>query len=296
MHHMSIVLLFNPHSGRGKGTRAARAIAAHLRAQQTHVIEITLERSLNQEDLLHKLDGARALIAVGGDGTVSFAAPAAGRANVPIYHLPLGTENLFSREFGMSAKPDAISRALSRFQVTRIDLATCRGKTVLLVASFGPDASIIHRLAHRRTGAISHRAYITPVLMELRDLTTTRHRVTVDGKVLTCEKPSIVIVANSRQYAGRLNPANNARMDDGLLDVAIMPFRSRARLIAWAGELRFARTTAHRHMHHAQGTHVHVEALDAPLVGQIDGEMLDTTPSREAHIVIQPSAVPVLVP
>ncbi len=293
---MTIVLLFNPHSGRGKGTQAAQTIAAHLRAQKKHVVEIRLERALNQDDLVHKLQGARALIAIGGDGTVSFAAPAAGLANVPIYHLPLGTENLFSREFAMTANPDTISRALSRYKTKRIDLATCCGKTMLLVASFGPDASIIHRLARRRTGAISHRAYITPVLQELRNLTTTRHRVTIDGKVLDCPDPSIVLVANSRQYAGRLNPANTAEMDDGLLDVAVLPFRSHARLLAWAAELRFARKTAQRHMHRARGTHIRIESLDAPLVGQIDGEVLETTPENQAEIRIQPDVLSVLLP
>ena len=292
---MPIVLLFNPKSGRGKGIAATREIAEHLRAQDTQIVEVELARTLTQADFARTLEGARALIAIGGDGTVSFAAPAVAQTNVPIYHLPLGTENLFSREFAMNANPDAISKALSCFRVKRVDLARCNNQTMLLVASFGPDASIIHRLAKKRKGAISHRTYLTPIVSELRHLTFTRHRVTVDGQEMTCDHPSIVIVANSRQYAARLDPAQDAKMDDGLLDVAILPYTTRANLIAWAGQLKFARSRARKRMHYQQGRHVTVESIDRPLIAQIDGEAISCE-SNKADVTINPGALPVLLP
>ncbi|MCH7792007.1 MAG: hypothetical protein IID31_06985 [Planctomycetes bacterium] len=300
---MHLVLVYNAQSGRGRGRAAATAAADHLRSSGHDVTSVQLSPALTQADLIERVRGAGALIAMGGDGTVSFVVGAAVAADVPIYHAPLGTENLFAREFQMRVDPEAIGRAVNAGRVRRIDLARCAGRQVLLVVSFGPDAGVIHRLARARRGAISHRAYAGPILAELRELAFTRHKVTVDGTALECAEPSIVIVANCRQYAGRLDPARDARMDDGLLDVVILPYRTRAGLVAWAPRLRFGPEALRKNILRLRGEHVRVEAIDGPLVGQIDGEAMQPTtlapgeaPPVLADITIEPGVVPVLLP
>ncbi len=298
---MHLVLVFNAQSGRGRGRAAATAAADHLRSAGHDVTSVQLSPELTQADLIERARGAGALIAMGGDGTVSFVVGAAVAADVPIYHAPLGTENLFAREFQMRVEPEAIGRAVAAGRVRRIDLARCAGRQVLLVVSFGPDAGVIHRLARVRRGAISHRTYAGPILAELRQLAFTRHTVTVDGAAMECAEPSIVIVANSRQYAGRLDPARNARMDDGLLDVVILPYRTRAGLMGWAPRLRLGPEAVRKSILRRRGEHVRVEAINGPLVGQIDGEAIEPTAlapgeAALAEITIEPGVVPVLLP
>ncbi|QKK09344.1 MAG: hypothetical protein HND58_15050 [Planctomycetota bacterium] len=54
------------------------------------------------------------MVAVGGDGTVYHALPQLLRSKTPVYHAPAGNENLFAREFGMTANPATLLGALKR--------------------------------------------------------------------------------------------------------------------------------------------------------------------------------------
>ena len=101
-----IAMLINPRSGRGKGRETAEAIRRALDDGSRKITSFDIDA----------LDGTRqprratlrALIVVGGDGTVHATLPFLARTGLPVYHAPLGTENLFARQFGMSRDPQRV--------------------------------------------------------------------------------------------------------------------------------------------------------------------------------------------
>ncbi|MEM8835672.1 MAG: diacylglycerol kinase family protein [Planctomycetota bacterium] len=296
---MRPLIVFNPRSGRGRAADAAGVLTsalqraghqperyglpAHTRDPGAYVF---LQEALRRCDLL---------VVLGGDGTMNSLAGLAAGADVPVYHVPLGTENLFAREFGMSRRPEVLLGALEEPNVERVDLASVNDRAFLLMCSVGPDAGTIHRLDRARTGSISHLSYVMPAIHEalrpsLRPLT-----IRVDGTPVVERRCGQVVVANSRQYAVRLDPGKHADMHDGLLDVVFMPATTSARLVLWGLSSRLRRHTTNRLCVYEQGSRVSIESHsdEAPPM-QLDGEAVPG--ERSLEMTVRPGALSVLVP
>ncbi len=236
-------------------------------------------------------DGVAVL--VGGDGTVHHALDAAVTHGVAVYHVPCGNENLFAREFGMRREPDAVVEAIERVHaggVRAIDLgqwrceivdevggASMRSGWFAIMLSVGPDAGVIERLdsAPRRFGGKA--AYVEPVLRALWRPTIPRVRVVVDGREWIAGERGMLVVANMRQYALRIDPARGARADDGELDAAFVPCSSSARWLCtmargWVGTVVSDAGLAARWARPRRGTRFEIESLDGPTPVQVDGE------------------------
>jgi diacylglycerol kinase (ATP) len=298
---MRVVVLYNRRSGQGQAQRLAEPLVAHLVASGRSVDLVEAGPGV-RDDLANALRDAAALVVVGGDGTVSHAAPAAMAADKPIYHFPLGTENLFARQFHMTRSLKTLERALSRGRVVSADVGTCNGRTFLLMCSSGPDASIVQRVESARTAAAKagrglggHLAYARPVFRELLRPTFPTLRIRVDGTTVVDAQRGILVVGNSRQYGVRIDPAFNADMTDGLLDVVFLPCRSRVAALWWALRARLRLHTRDKRCLYVRGREVVIEPLDGHAPLQVDGEAAGDQ-TAPLHLGIKPQACKVLLP
>ncbi|HVZ93013.1 MAG TPA: diacylglycerol kinase family protein [Phycisphaerales bacterium] len=287
---MTVALLHNSDSGRGQ---AARLLSAFEHALKTAAIETKSVRIERSELALEKaLQSARALVVIGGDGSVRSALGPAMRAGVPIYHVPVGTENLFARHFGMSRRPDSFIGAYRAMRIAMVDVGVCAGKPFALMASTGPDASVVHRLAAARKGPITHASYVPHIFAELISPRLPLLTITVDGTRVVEGKPGVAVVANCPGYAMNLNPAHDACMEDGLLDVVFIPASSRLALLSWVVRGRLPSWRRDPSVLRRRAHRVRIDSTD-PIAVQIDGDAAD-----ETHIdaEIQPGVVRVLLP
>jgi diacylglycerol kinase (ATP) len=245
-------------------------------------------------------EGPAAVVVIGGDGSVHHALPLLAGSGVPVYQAPLGTENLFSREFGMTRDPGTLVRALAARRVRTIDVGVCEatdaaGEKVVrrfaIMCSLGPDASVVHRLAKVRNGPISHLSYVRPCVEEALAPVLARTRVSVDGTPLADWTTGMLVVANLRQYAMRVDPARDASPDDGMLDVVLMPADSGLGTLARMAGARLRRSPDS--VLTARGRVVEIEAEGSP--SQIDGEAF-VHQLRSATFRIEPGALSVLLP
>lgn len=264
---MRVALVYNPIAGRGRAQREASTLEARLSSAGLAVDVIESSASMGSFE-----NGSRpdAMVVLGGDGTVHAMAGVARSLDIPIYQFPLGTENLFAREFGMNRRLETLTRAIERRRIERIDVAHCNGRSFLLMCSVGPDANIIHRLAAKRDGSIHHLSYLPHIAAELARPQIGPVTVTVDGERVVADQPGLVIVANSRQYALRVDPAKDASMRDGLLDVRYFPVTGRAGLVKWMTLSRL-RLQDRAGSISARGADVVIESA-GPLQHQVDGE------------------------
>ncbi|MBC7834318.1 MAG: hypothetical protein H7Y88_04355 [Phycisphaerales bacterium] len=302
---MNLVVLCNPKSGRGKGARLAQQFAESLRADGHHVHVVSIPKSAEESQLPGALaEGRRregrpadALIIFGGDGTLHHSLPAAIDASVPIYHVPLGTENLFARQYGMDRSLERLRSALARGSVVLTDVGLCNGRPFVIMCSVGPDANVIHRLAKVRSGAITHLSYVRPGLAELRSPGFVPLTITIDGEEVASKRKGIVVVSNSRQYAMRLDPAHRASMTDGLLDVVFYPCRTRFRALGWLFTTMMRQQTRRRDVVYRHAREVTINNCGSPAPYQLDGEAAGPEIGIAAlRISIAPGALKVLVP
>lgn len=284
---MNVTLLTNPRSGRA---RSAGRVAELLAALQLsgHVVQ----HASPGEPLEPKLLNAGALIVAGGDGSVHHAAPIAARLDVPLLHYPLGTENLFAREFASLARPEDCLATLHAGRSRRIDMAVVNGRAFVVMLSAGVDASVVHRVAAARVGGISRLDYARRIASVLPRHIPPRFTVVADGTGLATNERGMLIVANCRQYAARLDPAFEADMSDGLLDVVFIPAGgvTTLALAAAAMALRIDLREIGARMFRA--SNIHIRSHD-PADVQLDGEAVAF--DAELSIAVQPRVLRVLV-
>lgn len=299
---MKIVVLSNPASGKGEAAGLAEGIGLAL-ATDGHAVEQL--RIGPGTDLAARLGGADALVLVGGDGTLHHALPALMGSKVPVYQAPRGTENLFAREWGMDAQIATLRRALARREVVDADvgIATTGDGTeraFAIMCSVGPDAGIVHRGAAARRGAITKWSYVAPALGQALRPQYGKLSVAVDGREVVNGRRGLLVVANSRQYAARLDPCVRACASDGVLDVVFFPWGVAVATVLWAAASRLRLHTKLPGVVYATGASVTVVnhgATSAP--AQMDGEAAGAVEGLGAGgawtLRVRPGALRVLV-
>src|SRR4029450_10193597 len=97
----------------------------------------------------------RAVVAAGGDGTVSLIANRT-PPGTPLAILPLGTENLLARYLEVAADPQQLARLIAGGWCISLDAAQAGPRIFTLMAGCGFDAEVVRRLHRHRTGNIHH--------------------------------------------------------------------------------------------------------------------------------------------
>lgn len=291
-----VLIVFNPKSGRGRAARRVPPLCAALEARGLTPIQHPISTPLPSPA---DLRGTKALVAVGGDGTVAALCGLAVQSGVPLYHSPTGTENLFARELRMSADPVRTAACIEAGQTRSLDLiqSTCRATTrpVVLMLSVGPDAGVVARLTRARTGAITKLSYVRHILAELGRPTLPQIEVEVDGAPLA-DGRGMVIVANCGRYGGGFDPAGEAKMDDGLLDVAFFPMTSGFDWLASMLWCKAGRRASLKGVATARGRTARIRLPEGGAV-QTDGEHESDGPSpREYTLETLPGVFPIIAP
>jgi diacylglycerol kinase family enzyme len=120
-----------------------------------HTLECRVIKGSEVSDALRAAasdDAVEAILAGGGDGTISAAATAAFRSGKPLAVLPAGTMNLFARALGIPPDLNQALDAIARGNVDHIDIATANGTP--FVHQFG--VGIHARLVRIRNDMVYH--------------------------------------------------------------------------------------------------------------------------------------------
>jgi diacylglycerol kinase (ATP) len=270
---MRVFICYNPVSGRGRACSKAFAIAEQFLKSPCDVEMIPTQADDPRNWLKPKLQIAPdAVIVVGGDGTLRQVASVLVGTTVPVYHAGSGTENLFAKSMNTNnTSAESVAESVLQNEVQVIDTATANGEFMLLMASAGFDASVVTDLASNRGSSISHFSYVMPFIRQLLRWNPPEITIVVDGEKLVANKIGWSVVANSKQYARGLNPARNANVSDGKLDVVFLPLKGRLSLLKWIRLMR--RGT---HLHHPDVVYATGETISVftknPAPWQLDGD------------------------
>jgi diacylglycerol kinase (ATP) len=214
-----VVLAVNPISGRGKGLQFAELYRQALGSAGYEVTELHSDQAQHVE----QLQGARAIVVVGGDGTLRALLNSLILAQAPVYMVPAGTECLFARGFQMTLDPtDLIERLKSgiseRHYVSRIN-----GAPFYCMVSWGLDSKVVARLAQTRRRGISHLSYVLPTLIEFSLYREPMVTVICDGVEVVTKRKGYLILANAPHYARGVNPVPLANSSESVLHAKFFP-------------------------------------------------------------------------
>lgn len=284
----------NPRSGSGRGRRELVELCCTLRRHglkprlfsDRQVLDARLANAEQRRSLL-------ALVAAGGDGTVVDLVNR--HPDLPLAVMPLGTENLLARYLGMPRLGRQVGDVIAAGQTRRIDVGRAEGRLFTLVASAGIDASIVHRLDRERSGHITHRTYIKPILWALRTYDYPRLRVFVDDDPEPIEGVEI-LVSNLPAYGLGLKVGQSAKEDDGRLVVTVPQRGSAFQMIRYFYKLLRGTHERAADVQVVTASRVHIERVDSTGDGvpvQLDGDPAGFTP---VTIECLPGALEVFVP
>jgi diacylglycerol kinase (ATP) len=270
---MRVLVLYNPVSGRGNACKMAVAITHRFLLLHCDVELIQTQVGDPRKWLPPKLASKpEAVIVVGGDGTLRQVASVLVGTTIPIFHAGSGTENLFAKSMNTNkATPKSVSDSVLHGQSIEIDTATANGEFLLLMASVGFDAAVVTDLAKNRGNSITHFSYIMPCVQQFLKWNPPEITIVIDGEKLVSNKKGWVVVANSKQYARGLNPARNANIADGKLDVVFLPLVGRLSLFKWIRLVHRGTHLHHQDVVYATGCEIEVSTT-SPAPWQLDGD------------------------
>ena len=289
---MQVVVIINPVAGAAQRRAAVRQMLVRL-GQAGHQVITRITRAAGDARHMARqaADSAHAVVVVGGDGTVGEAAAGLIGTSVPLIIWPRGTENLVAKAFGFQSNPDYILACLHSGTHKSLDVGIANDRPFLLLAGIGFDAEVVHRLKQLRIGHITHLSYGAPLWRTFWEHRFPPLRVSSAGRHLW-EGRGLVFVANLPQYALNLNVVRDARGDDGLLDLCILPCDGRIGLLGHALRTLVRKQIEHPSVVYQRLPAVRVEAA-VPVSAQLDGDEAGTLP---LDIRILPAALVVRIP
>ena len=118
-----VVLIANPISGEGASYHKAELLAGRLRRRGVPCRVLPTVRAGHATDLAREAAAdSRAVIAVGGDGTVNEVAHGLAGTDTPLVVMPTGTANVLAHELRIGKHVSAALRAVCHGKLKRMDL------------------------------------------------------------------------------------------------------------------------------------------------------------------------------
>lgn len=170
-------------------------------------------------------DGVDAIAACGGDGTLhevlNAVMPCEPRPMMG--GLPYGTGNDFLNGVGIQAQhgPEQFEQWLD-IKPTPIDVGYVNDHYFLNMATAGIGAEVTAEASHQLKDVVGNFAYFVRAIPAAFDIPT--HRARLVGEEFEWQgELAFLFVGNGRQTGGGWNVCPQAKIDDGLLDVVIVP-------------------------------------------------------------------------
>lgn len=292
---MTVTVVANPSSGRGRVARLLPEITAALAADGIAASVTLTHDAQHLRDCVRqaRLAGEERIIVCGGDGSLHLAAQELAGGDTALGIVPAGTGDDNARTLGIPRGDVAVATRLAATgPVSRIDLghvvvADGTVRVFLGVLSSGFD-SLVNERANVMTWPSGNARYLVAILGELRTFRPVPYRAILDGREAAGEA-MLVAVGNGASYGGGMRVCPDAVPDDGQLDVTWLHGVGKTTFLRV-----FPQVFSGRHVRspYVSTTRAASIELDAP--GQLayaDGERVGPLP---AVITVEPGALPVV--
>ena len=282
--------------GKATGDASVRKAVQALRRDGCHVeVRVTWESGdaarLTAEARTEEID---CIVAGGGDGTINEVFAAAYSAGLPdgcsLGILPLGTANDLAHSAGVPLRdPGAALQVAVSARPRWIDLGLVDGRPFVNLVSGGFGSRVTAETdpeLKRRLGGL---AYAITGISRFADLSTNRGRFRAES--FSWEGPFVALaIGNGRQAGGGVPLCPNALIDDGLLDLTILPELDRAaRLETFSRLFREGAAAIRTQALTARSSWIEYESADNLNVN-LDGEPMLV---RRFRVECHPRALPV---
>jgi YegS/Rv2252/BmrU family lipid kinase len=237
-------------------------------------------------------EGADLVFVWGGDGMVQRCVDALAGSGVTVAIVPAGTANLLARDLGIPVDLAAAVRIGLHGERRRLDLGRLNGEHFAVMAGAGFDGDLIRDADRGSKERLGRLAYVWSALSHVRDQAVPM-RIKVDDTVWFDGRASCVLLGNIGTITGGIHAFDDARPDDGWLEVGVATAQG---ALAWArtlGRMAVGRSDASPFVRITRAKKVRVR-LGTPMTYELDGGARGWSKRLKADVV--PGGITVCVP
>lgn len=291
-------IIANPTSGNAHGEFGLNDLQETAKWLTDHGLpaEVCLtERAGHARELAHEAAvlGISIVVAAGGDGTINDVIQGLAGSDTALGVLPMGTINVWAREVGIPVHALLAREALLHGTRRRVDLGKAGDRYFLLMAGVGFDAEVALHAEQSRLKRVGLKMVDYGATTLRLGVTRRPTRVTLHANGRTKDANVLMIlIGNTRLYAGAFSFAKRAMADDGLLDLVVMgdgsiPFR-----MSVFTRALWRRASLGPYVRYSRFREIELHS-QTPLDVQVDGEPIGKLPMRFSVV---PQALTVIVP
>jgi lipid kinase YegS len=219
--------------------------------------------------------GADRILAVGGDGTVNEVVNGVmgtgweGAVGV----IPLGTANDLAASLGVPAELSGALAAVMAGTPRRVDVGRVNGRYFLNVSTGGFGAEAAEEAAAEAKRLLGPWAYVVTGVKKFVELKPSRARFTTPSGTLYDGELLLFAVGNGKQTGGGNRVTPRAELDDGELDILIVPAMARMDFLSLIPDIRAGTHLDNPEVRYYRASRLRVES-ESELSVNADGEPL----------------------
>jgi YegS/Rv2252/BmrU family lipid kinase len=282
---MKIELIYNPHSGGGRGENLAPLVIDIL-MNAGHIVKDhrTLYHDHATEIVKHlDLENCDAVVSVGGDGTMYEVLNGMVKNNTcktyPAFGVvPVGTGNSFSQDIGMKTWRDGV-KAINAGKKKAVDVMKFRteGDDFYSINSIGfglPTDVCVNGNKYKKY--LGKAAYTASALVEIMRFKPFRMVFEVDG--VKHEMESILAnFSNSRIFGGNMMISPNSLVDDGKIELVTLETMPKGEILKALPTLYKGKHLSNPHVKVYEGKRFKVQTFPEKILNP-EGEIFGVTP------------------
>ncbi len=220
--------------------------------------------------------GMDAVVAVGGDGTVSEVADGLAGAATRLLVVPHGTGNVFAAEVGLPGSVEGCLSLLSEGKTIAVRLAKAGERRFLLMASAGFDAEVVERMRTRGKRYLGLGAY---VLEGMRHLLRSQPTLWVEMPEKERMEAQAVIVCRGKKYGGGVVMAPYGNLEGDTFQVIALLGIGRLPIVRFAWKALRGKHASSRDVLIRETPSAFIRSR-IPSAFQVDGEYAGRLPVR----------------
>lgn len=235
-------------------------------------------------DIVHRQE-AKAIVAIGGDGTIHEVINGLVGSSIPLGIIPAGSGNDFCRGMRIPLNYDEALKRILMDEQKVVDVGHINDKYFATIAGLGFDGQVAQEsnkpknkiiMNAIRIGSIPYIINVLKVLLYYKPTSVELH---IDSHRTSHQKVWLIAIANSPFYAGGMMICPDAKNNDQLFDICIIKGISRWKLLKI-----FPSVFKGKHINHPSVTTLKGEKLEvlsnAPMIAHGDGEIIGETPFK----------------
>ena len=237
-------------------------------------------------------DGAELVFVWGGDGMVQRSVDALAGTGVILAIIPAGTANLFATSLDI---PQSIAEAVDiglNGRDRKLDVGKVNGERFAVMAGAGFDALMIREADGGLKDRLGRAAYVWTASRSIRE-EPFKARIDVNGELWYSGKASCVLLGNVGSLFGGIEAFDNARPDDGLLEVGVTSADGLSEWARTVARTAIGSTAKSPFVQMTKAKKIRVE-LDRKVEYELDGGARGKTKKLKAKV--EPGAITVRVP